>query len=146
MKDTRKVTRVKLQIDQVNDFLLFGLVSSEPDYKLSLSLNKKFSISLRNSQPVKLTAENGSELIFSRFSDTSGAPDRTFNLVSNRSGKNFLVRKLKNIDYILYVHDPENEDELTRMTTRLREIQAITAVFNIEIDTIKDKNLHFVIQ
>lgn len=146
MKDTRKVTRVKLQIDQVNDFLLFGLVSSEPDYKLSLSLNKKFSISLRNSQPVKLTAENGSELIFSRFSDTSGAPDRTFNLVSNRSGKNFLVRKLKNIDYILYVHDPENEDELTRMTTRLREIQTITAVFNIEIDTIKDKNLHFVIQ
>jgi hypothetical protein len=146
MKDTRKVTRVKLQIDQVNDFLLFGLVSSEPDYKLSLSLNNKFSISLKNSQPVKLAAADGSELIFSRFADTSGAPDRTFNLVSNRSGKNFLVRKLKNIDYILYVHDPENEDELARMTTRLREIQAITAVFNIEIDTIKDKNLHFVIQ
>lgn len=146
MKDTRKITRVKLQVDQVNDFLLFGLVSSEPDYKLSLSLNSKFSIFLRNSQPVKLAAEDGSELFFSRFADTSGAPDRTFNLVSNRSGKNFLVRKLKNIDYILYVHDPENEDELTRMTARLREIQAVTAVFNIEIDTIKDKNLHFVIQ
>jgi hypothetical protein len=146
MKDTRKVTRVRLQIDQVNDFLLFGLVSSEPDYKLSLSLNSKFSISLKNSQPVKLSADDGSELIFSRFSDTSGAPDRTFNLVSNRSGKNFLVRKLKNVDYILYVHDPDNEDELARMTASLREIQAITAVFNIEIDTIKDKNLYFVIQ
>jgi len=31
---TRKVTRVKLQIDQINDFILLGLVSSEPDYKL----------------------------------------------------------------------------------------------------------------
>ena len=146
MKDTRKVTRVKLQIDQVNDFLLFGLVSSEPDYKLSLTLNSKFSISLKNSQPVKLPADDGSELIFSRFSDTSGTPDRTFNLVSNRSGKNFLVKKLKNVDYILFVHDPDNEEELARMTTSLREIPAVTAVFNIEIDTIKDKNLHFVIQ
>jgi hypothetical protein len=146
MKGTRKVTRVKLQIDQVNDFLLFGLVSSEPDYKLSLSLNNKFNISLKNSQPVKVPADKGSELIFSRFADTNGSPDRTFNLVSNRSGKNFLIRKLKNVDYILFVHDPENEDGLTQMTTRLREIQGITAVFNIEFDAIKDKNLYFVIQ
>ena len=146
MKDTRKVTRVKLQIDQVNDFLLFGLVSSEPDYKLSLSLNNKFSISLKSYLPVKMTAYDGSELVFSRFSDTSGAPDRTFNLVSNRCGKNFLVRKLKNVDYILFIHDPENEEWLNQLTTRLREIQAVTAVFNIEIDTIRDKNLHFVIQ
>jgi hypothetical protein len=146
MKDIRKVTRVKLQIDQLNDFLLFGLVSSEPDYKLSLLLNKKFSISLKNSQPVKVIADDGSVLLFSRFSDTSAGPDRTYNLVSNRSEKNFLVRKLKNVDYVLYVHDPDNEDGLNQMITRLREIQAVTAVFNIEFDTIKDKNLHFVIQ
>ena len=146
MKDTRKVTRVKLQIDQVNDFLLFGLVSSEPDYKLSLALNNRFSISLKNSQPVKLTSEDGSELIFSRFSDSSGAPDRIFNIISNRSGKNFLIRKLKNIDYILYVHDPENESSLSQMTARLREIHEITAVFSIDTDSVRDKNLHLIIQ
>lgn len=146
MKDTRKITRVKLQIDQVNDFLLFGLVSSEPDYKLSLSLNRSFNISLKNSQPLKLPADSGTELIFSRFADTTGSPERTFSLVSNRSGKNYLIRKLKNIDYILYVHDPETEDDLTKMITRLREIQGITAVFTVNSDTLKDKNLHFVIQ
>ncbi len=146
MKDTRKITRVKLQIDQVNDFLLFGLVSSEPDYKLSLSLNRSFNISLKNSQPVKLPSDSGTELIFSRFADTTGSPERTFSLVSNRSGKNYLIRKLKNIDYILYVHDPETEDDLTKMITRLREIQGITAVFTVNSDTLKDKNLHFVIQ
>ena len=146
MKDTRKVTRVKLQIDQVNDFLLLGVVSSEPDYRLSLSLNNKFGISLKNSEPIKLPADDGSELIFSRFSDTSGTPDRTYNLVSNRCGKSFLVRKLKNVDYILYIHDTEDEDRLNYITTKLREVQAVTAVFNIEIDVIRDKNLHFVIQ
>jgi hypothetical protein len=146
MKKTRKVTRVKLQIDQVNDFILLGLVSSEADYKLSLSLNKKFGISLKNISPVALNGENGTELIFSRFSDTSGSPEKLFNLVSNRSGKHFLIRKLRNVDYILHIHDSDDNNNLGRIISNLREITTITAVFNIDIDTIKDKNLHLVIQ
>ena len=146
MKKTRKVTRVKLQIDQVNDFILFGLVSSEADYKLSLALNKKFGISLKNISPVALNGENGTELIFSRFSDTSGSPEKLFNLVSNRSGKHFLIRKLRNVDYILHIHDSDDNNNLGRIISNLREITTITAVFNIDIDTIKDKNLHLVIQ
>ena len=146
MKTIRKVTRVKLQIDQINDFVLLGLVSSEPDYKLSLTLNKKFRISLKNSTPVKVEGNNGTELLFSRFSDTSDSPDRIFSLVSNRSGKQFLIRKLRNVDYIFHIHDPDNPDNLSQITSILREIPAITAVFNIDIDSMKDKNLHFVIQ
>jgi hypothetical protein len=146
MKNPRKVTRVKLQIDQINDCILLGLVSSEPDYKLSLTLNKKFGISLKNISPVKLTTDNGSELLFSRFSNTSGSAERVFNLVSNRSGKHFLIRKLKNIDYIFNIHNPDNEDIINQIISRLRELAGITAVFNIDIGSIKDKNLNFVIQ
>lgn len=146
MKKTRKVTRVKLQIDQINDFILLGLVSSEPDYRLSLALNKKFSVSLKNIAPVKITGVNGTEHLFSRFSDTSESPDRIFSLVSNRSGKYFLISKLKNVDYILNLHDPDNKNNISKIISDLREITSITAVFNIEIDTIKDKNLQFVIQ
>lgn len=146
MKNTPKVTRVKLQIDNYNDFILMGLVSSEPDYRLSLALNKRFGISLKNHSPAAITGKNGSELTFSRFSDAGGSPDRIINLVSNRSGKNFLIRKLKNIDYILFVHDPDNEDGADHYSVGLKEIQGITAVFNIDADSIKDKNIHFVIQ
>jgi hypothetical protein len=146
MKKPQKITRVKLQIEQINDFILFGLVSSEPDYKLSLALNKKLTISLRNINPVIINEENGKELLFSRFSDASESPDRIFNLFSNRSGKNFLIKKLRNIDYILHIHDPENKNIVSEITSNLREISSITAVFNIDTDSIKDKNLHLVIQ
>jgi hypothetical protein len=146
MKKTRKVTRVKLQVDQINDFILLGLVSSEADYKLSLTLNKKFSISLKNISPVKITGDTGTELLFSRFSDISESPDRIFNLISNRSGKHFLIRKLKNVDYILQVHDPDNKNIVNEITSNLRDIAGITAVFNIDTGTVKDKNLHHVIQ
>ena len=146
MKKMRKVTRVKLQIDQINDFILFGIVSSEPDYKLSLALNKKFNISLKNISPVKIKGDSGTELLFSRFSYTSDYSDRITNLISNRSGKHFLIRKLRNIDYILHLHDPDNNNIVSGITSSLREIATITAVFNIDIDSIRDKNLHLVIQ
>lgn len=146
MRKARKVTRVKLQIDQINNFILLGLVSSEPDYKLCLALNKKFSISLKNIEPVKLTGDKEAELHFSRFSDSGESSDRIINLVSNRSGKNHLIRKLRNIDYILHFNDPDNELSIEKLTSDLRDIPTITAVFNIDSDSIKDKNLHFVIQ
>jgi hypothetical protein len=146
MGSTQKVTRVKLKINQNNDFILLGLVSAEPDYKLSLSLNKKFRISLKNISPIRLTGDNVSELAFSRFSDSVNSTDLVFNLVSNRSGKNFLLNKLKNIDYLLQVQYSDNEINLNNITSNLRQIDSITAVFNIDINTIKDKNLQYLTQ
>ena len=48
MKSVQKITRIQLKISKKNEFLLFGLVSSEPDYKLSQHINKKFRITLKN--------------------------------------------------------------------------------------------------
>lgn len=146
MSSIQKVTRLKLKINQNNDFSLFGLVSADPDYKLSLTINKKFRISLKNISPVKITDETGYELTFSRFSDISGAPDISYNLVSNRSGKNFLLKKLKNVDYIFQVQDTENEININQITSSLREIESVNAVFNIDINTFKDKNLQYLAQ
>jgi len=146
MKSIQKITRIQLKINQKEEFILLGIVSAEPDYKLSLTLNKKFRISLKNISPVKITDDTGSELAFSRFSDTSGSPDIVFNLISNRSGKNFLLKKLKNVDYIFQVQDPENENNINQITASLREIESVNAVFNIDINTFKDKNLQYLIQ
>ena len=146
MKSIQKIKRLQLKINQKDEFILLGIVSAEPDYKLSLTLNKKFRISLKNISPLKITGDNGSELAFSRFSDSSGSPDITFNLISNRSGKNFLLKKLKNVDYLFQVQDPDNGNNINRITSNLRETDTITAVFNIDLSIMKDKNLQYLIQ
>lgn len=145
MKSVQKVTRVKLNVNLNSDLIMIGLVSSEPDYKLSLSINRKFGISLKYLSPLKIENGSGSELTFSRFSDINGSPDITFNLISNRNGKQFLIKKLKNIDYIFQVQDSENENEnkINQITSGLREIESVNAVFNIDLNTFKDKNLHY---
>ena len=146
MKSTQKVTRVKLDVDQNNEFILLGMVSAEPDYKLSLLLNKKFRISLKNTSPVRLSGENIPEFTFSRFSNYDDRTDLIFVLVSNRIGKNYLLSKLKNIDYLLQIQISEKEANLSLITSNLREIDTITAVFNINMNTLKDKNLHYLTQ
>lgn len=140
MKKIQKVTRLRLQNDENHDYILLGLVSAEPDYKLSLSLNKKFSISLKNISPLKIP---GIELAFSRFSNTNDTRNSIFILISNRAGKAYLLNKLKNIDYLLQIMVSEVESDLNKITSNLREVEAITAVFNIDIKTLKDKNLQY---
>ena len=145
MKGPQKITRVHLDVNDQDEPSVFGIVSADPDYKLTLKLNRKLHILLKAFDPVKIRDNEGKELIFSKFSDKKGAPDLVFDLFSNRSGKNFLVKKLKNIDFLFMVHDHEKNWQSEDLTTQLREIDNVTAVFNLDFKTLKDKNLKYLI-
>jgi hypothetical protein len=146
MKGTQKVTRVKLNLEQSNNYILLGLVSAEPDYKLSLSINKKFRVSLKNTPPLLPDGENSPSITYSRFSNHGDNSGLNLSLITNRSGKNHLIDKLKNIDYLLQISDSEKEINIMTFTSELRTIDTVTAVFNIDLNAIKDKNLHYLTQ
>jgi hypothetical protein len=93
-----------------------------------------------------LPGDNNSEQTFSRFSNCVAPSDLTFSLISNRTGKNFLLNKLKNVDYLLLIQNSERNTDLNKLTLSLREIKTITAIFNIDLNTIKEKNLHYLNQ
>jgi hypothetical protein len=145
IKKTQKITKVRLDLNNENDFLILGIVSAEPDYKVSLSINKKLGLSLKNITPITLSGDFGSEAVFSRFSDTTGSPELVCFLVANRTGNNFLIKKLKNIDYIFLIHDLESIGigrDRTQQISSLKESEFITAVFQIDISILGEKNLH----
>ena len=145
MKNRSKITRVQLDVDSNEDHSLFGIVSAEPDYKLSLALNKKLSLSLKNSKPIETNGENGDVLHFSRFSDHTAVQGYAVNLISNKSGRSLLLKKLNKIDYILQVHSYAKGFNPDELTIPLRSIDTITAVFVIETGNIRDKNLQYLI-
>ena len=145
MKETPKIIRVKLKTERHDEFILLGIVSHEPDYKLSLALNKKLKISLRNRNPVITYSGPDNELIFSRFSDTSSSPELIYDLISNRSGKSYLLKKLKNVDYIFRIYDPQNSVKTDDITVLLREIECVSGVFILNPATIRDRNLYYLL-
>ena len=143
MKKGQKRIRVHLKQSSKDEYLLLGLVTTEPDYKLSLALNNKILLSLKNNTPVEVAGEKGDLLSFSRFSDLNGAPEIIYNLISNKSDNNILLKKYKNIDYFLQVHNTEGSLDINLLTEKLREIDRVTAVFRINISEIKDNNIHY---
>jgi len=145
MKERQKITRVQLDIKGDDEPILIGIVSSDPDYRISLGINKKIAISLRNHQPLEIEDPDGNNLIFSHFVDMTGAPDIVFSLVSNRSGKKFLLRKLRNIDYLFHIHDSEKSIDRLSLITQLRDIEGVTAVFDIDLKNVKDKNADYLL-
>jgi len=146
MKSSQKITRIQLKVNRIDRVFLYGIVSSEPDYKLSLALNKKMGISLKNSIPLQLPDNTGIENSFSRFSYINHPDEVSYNLISNRSGRQFLLKKLKNIDYIFQVHYPECENCNSKISTLLKTTESVNAVFDIDTVTFNDKNLHYIIQ
>lgn len=143
MKNGKKITRIRLSGIDLDDYLFFGLVSPEPDYKISLLLNRKFRISLKHSDPVNIEGKPGGNH-FSRFSDVESSGG-TWSLIANRANKEFLLRRLKNIDYILITHDPERELDPIKIVSELREVDTVTGVFRIEPEILKDKNIELLI-
>lgn len=142
MRSAQKITRVQLEVSQNTDPSLLGIVSPEPDYKLSLAINRKLRISLKSGIPITIEAGN-SEHSFSRFSFTPVMGIITYDLFSNRSRSEFLLKKLKNVDYILSIHGAGSIDFIETLAGKIRKIELVTAVFVLETNAVNDKNLKY---
>jgi hypothetical protein len=145
MKSRQRITKVQLDVDANEDYILLGIVSAEPDYKLSLSINRKLRLDLRHKVPIELNDENGVNHQFSRFMDQSLNDGLTYNLISNKSGNAIFLKKLNKIDYLLQVLSAENNFNRENLILALRSVETITAVFPLEPGEIKDKNLQYLI-
>jgi len=145
MKASPKIKRVTLDISVTGEWILYGIVTTEPDYKLSLILNRRFNISLRNTTPVTIIDDKANELIYSRFSNSSTTPGIICELTSNHSGNTSLIKRMKNIDYFFLIHDLYKETDPGALLTKLRETECITAAFKLDPDSIKDRNMKYIV-
>jgi len=136
MKQPKKVTRIPLVVDNTGNIIIMGLVSHDPDYKLSLAINRRLGISLRNISAVEPGGIKAIPETYSRFFDNSDPHGILYTLVSNKQGKSHLVKKLVNIDFLLLLQLPDDEHGCEDLVATLREIDGITAVFNINSTTI----------
>jgi hypothetical protein len=141
MKGQPKITKIHLTDKTDEDFFILGIVSTEADYRLSQLLNQKLKLALKNAKTLDVKGNNGTSISFSRFSDNSKSPEFFFNLISNKSDKDYLLKKLKNIDYFFQVFSTGCKHDFELLTTSIREIDRITAVFILNPKEIKEKNL-----
>ena len=146
MKHLPRATKIRLEASQYDGLILLGIVSREPDYKLSLALNQKIGISLKHSTPITICDDSDNIHSFSRFSTATTYSDEVvYTLTSNRSGSFFMLKKLKNIDYLFHIQNSDSSDLELKTSAILRETENIDAVFPIDIKTFNDKNISYLL-
>ena len=143
----KRAIKIHPGVSKNEDLILFGIVSHERDYKLSLVLNKKIGISLKYSDLITIYDDSGNAYSFSQFTTALTSPDNVvYTLTSNRSGLFILLKKLKNIDYLFLINNSDNNDLGLKIYSILRETENIDAVFPLDIKTLNDKNSSYLIQ
>ena len=122
-------------------FCFLGISSAEPDYRLSVMLNKQLGISLTHGKTINLiTAEETSE--YSVFTTNPSF----FTLISNKSHGKLLIRSLKNIDFFLVINESSNLARAELIAAEIRKIPLITAAFVFYSQEIKDRNIQLLVR
>ena len=137
MSPAGKITKHTIRAEEIPPFLILGIVSSEPDYRLSVMLNRHLGTDLRK-KPEEITEGSGEKT--HSYSVFTSAP-LTFSLVSNRSMGGTLIRKLKNIDFLLLIHGAPDRKLAEKLAAEVRNIPEVTAVFLFDSRELSDKNI-----
>ncbi|MHC1730484.1 MAG: IPExxxVDY family protein [Bacteroidales bacterium] len=137
MSREKKITRHTIESAVPKPFFFLGVVSAEPDYRLSVMINRHLGTDLRKCPEDIIIETSTGTRNYSRFSPEN----RAFTLVANRSSGSVLLKKLKNIDYLLV---PAQEDDIKtteQLAASLRLIPEITAVFVLDSRETADRNI-----
>lgn len=143
MKSSRKKISIPLHFTEIDNSILLGIVSTEPDYKLSFLINKTLNITLKSHTPIDINDGKGHDLSFSKYADSSLAPDIFYCLFSNKSGKNILVKKLEIYDYLFMIQDSNEDTDTALIIQKMKEAGIFTAVFLINQKEVNDKYLNY---
>ncbi|MDX9772297.1 MAG: IPExxxVDY family protein [Bacteroidales bacterium] len=133
----RKIARHTIINEETPAFFFLGVVSSEPDYRLSVMMNRHLGTDLRKCPEDIITSTTTGNHLFTRF--VSGA--HGLSLVSNRSEGSMLIHKLQNIDFLLVISGQHDRKKAEEMVNSVREISEVTAVFLFDSRKISDRNL-----
>lgn len=135
VREKVKITKITMNQEPGKNFPFLGIVTTEPDYKLSHLLNRELGISLSHSNEETVNDLNDETCSFSKFVTR----DRKYALISNKSGQSLLIRKMNKIDF-LFIESPDSNSNINATAELIRKINGITAVFILNSNEIREKN------
>jgi len=129
---------IKLKIKPEFDFLLFGLVTSEPIYRLSWLINDAIGILLTESKSLQVYHTKRQiiqEFAKFKFAENEGL---VIHLIQNKSQQGIFIEEQKLVDFWLKIESSTyNKSEVLQ---QIKLIKNINLVFEIKPDSLKSKD------
>lgn len=132
---TKKLTK---SIDYIEGFHLIGIVSQLKDYNLAYFINQNLDIELKKYNDFNFEDCDGMMLNFSWYCHKDEHLLADFHLISNSSVLGKLIPSKKEMDYFILLRDFPSKEYSNEILPKMREIHNIQAVFNLDINKIKN--------
>lgn len=133
------MAKLTLEVSYDFDFILIGISCHEKDYRLCWAVNNALAIDLKKTTDHILELKNQKEnQNYSRFEYINEDTFSEYFILANRSANGLLVPEQKQTDYFLIIRS--NNANAENIITKLKEVNFINAVFNIDVDTLKSKH------
>lgn len=137
--------KFKLDIEYNYEFVLLGISCQEKDYRLCWAINNKLGFDLKKSNDLEIKEKGKKELSgYSMYIFEEKEKHHEFYIVANKSNDRILVPEKKQADFFMLIRGNNTDPEKPDIIKKLREINIIIAVFDINAGELKSKqNLLF---
>ena len=130
----------RLTLDLVDEypFTIYGIRSSENDYRLCWGLNKELGIALKMEKHIEVFSKKGEISVHSLFSFTSDYEQVKYRLVQNKTINGFVLPESDKADYLLIVdQSPEIDPDV--LIRKIRKSRQVLMAFPLDIENLKSK-------
>jgi len=133
---------IKLNITPDFNFILLGLVTSEPIYRVAWLINELLNIQLKETEEL-IQFYNKKKTITQNFIKYSYLTENEhyYHLFQNKGGQGVLIEEYKNIDYWIAIEDLSVD--FNKVMEGIKQLNNISLVFKIDPSTLKSKNKLF---
>ncbi len=132
--------KIKLDFTENFDFYLLGISSFEKDYRLVWNINNHLGLQLsRTDNHQAYNKKAGTEQGFLTYKYIEENTFVSYHLIANKSDEGYLLEELKNIDFFLLIQGEADEDLASRLRREISSIENVQAVFQIEPETLKNR-------
>jgi hypothetical protein len=154
------MSKSKITFEYDYDFILIGLITDKPDFKICYLLNKNLNINLAKKEHVSLqqNKKNSNETEFSTLFDIENEESYfsfykyenhheqlQYIFVSNKSYANhYLIKEHANIDFFIIIEGAYDEIDTNELIKQIKQIPEIRTAYELNPNELKSKqNLLF---
>ena len=141
---------LKLSTENDYDFILIGISSNMPDYRICWAINNALFLQLEKvddyelfDKQKKISApdlfEKNHQSTFSHYMEENEETFCSYHLLSNIGTGVALVPEHKKVNYLLLVKGPITKSEKREMLENLNAVSLVTSAYEIEVSEINSK-------
>jgi len=129
-----------LEIEYDYNFVLIGISSHEKDYRICWALNNILKLDLVKIAPLEIKDKKQDKpSYFSLFEYLIPDEFMEYFIIANQSEKGVLIAEQKNMDYFFIIRGEIDEDKVTEIIKKIKDLSIVQTAVRIDLSTLKFK-------